>query len=511
MRRSLVVSLTVLALLLFGVMGLELVLGPARLRLASLQLPKRNLQLLAALTAGAFAAALLARKRPLTPTSRAVLAGLLAASAMLANTRLLGSGDTRPAAYLPFAIVRTRSLSFETLIQQSGCLREPDGSLPYWFVPWEGRTVSKYPLMMGLLALPIELPSTLGTFDVCSKDFNDLEKIAAAILAALGVVFLFLTFEKLVDLKAAALAAFFYVMATPVLPILGQCLWQHTGACLGFSLALLGLLTMGDSPRRSALIALGAGLGVACRPPDAFLAVGLMLALLAEGRRHLTACLVALVPLVVLGLCNWVTLGSPWATGYGTEASHGWTAFWPEGLAGLLVSPTRGLLLLYPVLIFGVGALVRAQQQALRTRQYRLLMAGVVAHLALMAKWWAWSGAVAPAPRMLSDALPILGVGLAMAARTAIGSKTKRPWFVSAGVLSMVSACLVTYVPPAELTKQWIWRTSGGAWNWRAYPPVAYVLGRAGGGALPASVGGTSEGQPALPAAAPGAGSPTGA
>ncbi len=216
MRRSLLVSLSMLALLLFGVMGLELVLGPARLRLASLQLPNRNLQLLAALTAGAFAAALLARKRPLTATSRAVLAGLLAASAMLVNTRLLGSGDTRPAAYLPFAIVRTHSLSFETLIQQSGCLREPDGSLPYWFVPWEGRTVSKYPLMMGLLALPIELPSTLGTFDVCSKDFNDLEKIAATILAALGVVFLFWTFEKLVNLRAAALAAFFYVMGTPV-------------------------------------------------------------------------------------------------------------------------------------------------------------------------------------------------------------------------------------------------------------------------------------------------------
>jgi hypothetical protein len=500
-----VVSLHVLALLLFGVMGLELVLGPARLRLASLQMPNRNLQLVAALTAAAFAAALLARKRPLTPTGRAVVAGLLAAGAMLANTRLLGSGDSRPAAYLPFAIVRTSSLTFETLIAQSRCLREPDGTLPYWFVPWEGRTVSKYPLMMGLLALPIELPSALGTFDVCAKDFNDLEKIAAAILAALGVGFLFLTFEHLVDLRAAVLAAFLYVMATPVLPILGQCLWQHTGACLGFSLSLLGLLTMRESPRRSALIAFGAGLGVACRPPDVFLALGLMLALLAQGRRHLTACLVGLVPLAVLGLCNWATLGAPWATGYGTEASVGWSAFWPEGLAGLLVSPTRGLLLLYPVLIFAVVALVRAQPQPLRTLQYRLLMAGVVAHLALMAKWWAWSGAVAAAPRMLSDALPILGVGLALAARMAIGSRAKRTWFVSAGVLSMVSACLVTYVPPAELTKQWIWRSSGGAWNWRAYPPVAYVLGRARSGAPPASVGRTSEGQPALP------GAPTGA
>jgi hypothetical protein len=421
-----------------------------------------------------------------------MVAGLLAASAMLANTRLLGSGDTRPAAYLPFAIVRTGALTFETLIEESHCLRETDGSLPYWFVPWHAKTVSKYPLMMGLLALPLELPSALGTFDLCARDFDDLEKIAAALLAALGVTLLFWTFEKLVGIPAAALAACVYVMGTPVLPILGQCLWQHTGACLGFSLALLGLLTLPESPRRSALVCFGGGLAVACRPPDVFLAVGLGLALLAEGRRYLTAWAVGTVPLGVLGLCNWATLGSPWATGYGTEASRGWTAFWPEGFAGLLVSPKRGLLLLYPVLLLAVGALLGAQPQPLRTRQYRLLMVGVLAHLALMAKWWAWSGAVAAAPRMQSDALPILGIGLALATRAALTSERARRWFMPAAALSMLCACLVTYVPAAEATKQWIWRTSGSTWNWRAYPPLAYALGRASRQALPATPPGTA-------------------
>ena len=395
---------------------------------------------------------------------------------MCANTRLLGSGDSRPALYLPFAIVRTHSLSFETLIQNSGCMLEPDGTPPYWFVPWHGRTVSKYPLTTGLLALPLELPSALGFFDVCAPDLNDLEKIAATTLAALGVVLLFLSFEALVGGRAAMLAGLLYVMATPVLPILGQSLWQHTGACLGFSLGLWALFTLEPSARRSRLIAFGAGLAVACRPPDVFLAVALMLALLAEGRRHLTAWWVGAVPLAVLGVCNWVTLGSPWATGYRSEASRGWTAFWPEGVAGLLVSPARGLLLLYPVLLLAAGALLRRQAQPLRTRQYRLLFAGVVANLFLMAKWWAWTGGYSASPRMLADGLPILGVGLALAARRAIDFKRCRPWFASAAALSMLCACLVTYVPPTEATKEWIWRIRTGPWNWRAYPPVAYSL-----------------------------------
>jgi hypothetical protein len=108
-----------------------------------------------AIIAAVFAASLLVGADP-HPKRRAIAAGLLAATAMLANTKLMGAGDTRPAAYLPFALGRTHSLTFETLIESNRCLLQSDGSLPYWFVSTRGDVASKYPLLTGLLALPIE-------------------------------------------------------------------------------------------------------------------------------------------------------------------------------------------------------------------------------------------------------------------------------------------------------------------------------------------------------------------
>ncbi len=469
MRRALALSLAALALALALLALFELVRGPLH------ALPARHLQALFLVIAAAAAGALLARPGPASAGRRAALAALLSALAMLANTRLIGSGDTRPAAYLPFALVRTHSLSFERLLDANPCLREPDGSLPYWFVAAGARTVSKYPLLTGLLALPFELPSALGRFDLCADDFNDLEKLAAVGLACLGIALLFLAFEALVGQRAAALAIGLYVAATPVLPLLGQALWQHTGACLGLSLAAFGLFDRPQGPRRTARIAFGAGLAVACRPPDVFIAVGFALALLAEERRYAAAWLAGTAPLALAALGNLVTLGAPFATGYGSVALTGWTAAWPEGFAGLLVSPARGLLVLSPVLGFAAFALARPALAPVRARQARLLALGAVAQLALMAKWAWWTGGYAPSTRMLAEALPVLGLGLALATKAAIESRARRPWFGAAAALSLWCTCLVTYVPPSPAVRASVWAMSDGPWSLRAYPPLAYL------------------------------------
>ncbi len=439
----------------------------------------------------ALATSMLISRRAQSARRRALVVGLLAAAAMLANTRLIGSGDTRPAAYLPFAIARTGSLSFEVLAQRDPCLVQPDGSVPYWFVRAGDRLASKYPLTTGLLALPVELPSALGAFDICSDDFNDLEKLAAALLSALAVALLFFTSERLVGVRATALATGIYVAGTPVLSVLGQALWQHTGAALGLSFALFGLFALPSGGRRAACVAFGAALVIASRPPDLFLAAGVIAALLAGDRRATLPgrpghawlpWLAGAVPLIALCICNWMTLGSPFATGYGAEAGAGWTAWWPEGLAGLLFSPARGLLLLYPVLCFAIAELVRPRGAGAepgapsrpRTRELRLLMVGVAAHVALMAKWWGWTGGYSAAPRMLSDALPILGIGLALATHRVLAARTQRRWFIPAAGLSLLCTCLVTYVPPTAGTRERVWSMTAGPWSWRGYPPVGY-------------------------------------
>ena len=62
--------------------------------------------------------------------------------------------------------------------------------------------------------------------------------------------------------------------------VLGQTLWLHTGAALGFSLALVVLTGKDAVPWRvGTLLGLGVGVALACRPVDVVLAAGFAVAL----------------------------------------------------------------------------------------------------------------------------------------------------------------------------------------------------------------------------------------
>jgi hypothetical protein len=69
-------------------------------------------------------------------------------------------------------------------------------------------------------------------------------------------------------------------------------------------------------------------------------------------------------------------------------------------LAGLLVSPARGVLLFAPLLLVALYAAIRSSDRAAR-----LLAAGVVAHLVLIAVWRDGWGGLAFGPRLLAEAV----------------------------------------------------------------------------------------------------------
>ena len=96
--------------------------------------------------------------------------------------------------------------------------------------------------------------------------------------------------------------------------------------------------------------------------------------------------------------------------GGGTTTSPLWAFFaltpLAEGLAGLLVSPSRGLFVYSPVLLFslaGAAAVGRDGPPALRA-----LAAGAALVFVLTSKWIMWWGGHTWGPRLLADTLPIL-------------------------------------------------------------------------------------------------------
>ena len=371
---------------------------------------------------------------------QAAAVGGLTLTVLLANLGPFPTGDVYPAAMLPFAIVRNGQLTFEGTGLDQRRLPLSANPLPYFIVRSGERIASKYSPAVGILATPIYLPAALGRFDAGSPVVEHLGKLAAAILTALGVVLVFAAATRLVGPRLAAATTALYVLGTPVLPVVGQALWLHTGAVLGFSLALLGLTRSEDPPwRMGGLVGLGVGLAVACRPVDVVLAAGFLGAVWLARRRAVGWMgLAGAVPVALLALYQWRVFGSPLATGYGAEAEYGWSGSLVRGVPGLLLSPGRGLFVHAPILLLSVLAMVRAGR-GVSPRWLLPLGLSVALFVCAMGRWYMWWGGSSPGNRMLSDALPILGVALGCGLREAWPRRSLRAPIVVAAVLSVAT------------------------------------------------------------------------
>ena len=456
--------------------------GPAPLRILGLELPAGRFEAEAAIAAVVLVGALVLAGGLRTRSGPALVVAGLTAAVLLANTIPIGSGDTVPATFLPFAILREGRLTFE----RSG-LDEPlgihDEVLPYYLVRVGSGVASKYSPAMGVLATAVYFPAVLGRFDPRASAVLHLGKLAAVLLTALGAGCLFAAARNLVGVRWAWVATALHVLGTPVLSVLGQALWQHTGAALGLGVALLALTLPGREPRTVGLLAgLGLGVSVACRPVDVVLALGVAVAVLRERRRAVPWMVVAAaVPVVLLGLYQWRVFGSPLVTGYGAEASEGWTTPLREGLPGLLLSPGRGLLLHAPILLLGAGALLPS------SRAPRWLVPPLLAlavFTMLMGRWWAWTGGYAAGNRMLSDGLPVLALAMACGLPAVWSLRPLRAPVVALAVVSVATAAALTFVRPSREFRDRVLELARGPWEPGSHPLIALTRQLTGGEGL---------------------------
>jgi hypothetical protein len=228
-----------------------------------------------------------------------------------------------------------------------------------------------------------------------------------------------------------------YALATPALAA-SLLLFSHAlTACL----LLAGFLLLFGSPRPRWQARMLAGLVLAwaavCEYPVAVPAAVVALAGLPRlGRNGTVAPLAgAAVPVALLGAYNSACFGSPLALSTAHEAYDSFAALvrhgvfgisWPtlSGLAGLLFSPSRGLIIWAPLVALALwGALVRARwPEGLGARV--AVTAAPLALLVVMSGYPNWHGGWFPGPRYLLPVLPLL---FALAARGA-ESALERPW-----------------------------------------------------------------------------------
>ena len=389
------------------------------------------------------------------PRSRWVMRGLLLFVLSFANLHDIWSPDVIPNALLPFTLLREGDVDYDEFVFRPNQTPSTAGdavakidSEAYFFRACGASTATErpraprskggppapgpndhvcsvFPPGMGLLALPFFLPFVATGAE--ALDLGMLIRVghvAAASYEVLATLLLWAVLRRLVGERSALGLVLLYFLGTSARTVSSQALWQHSGAHLALALALWLTIREGAPARPRELAAgLALGLGGLVRQTTALASLGLTRwgdGIHLTGGRALDVALLGglAVGVVPLLLWNWLAYGAPLEHGYGAKPFDTPVL---EGLAGLLISPSRGLFVYEPWAILALGSMVIARfakttRGELSRRIADLILAWLV-FVALYATYAEWWGGRVFGPRFLDDLAPMLVVGLAWGVR----------------------------------------------------------------------------------------------
>jgi hypothetical protein len=376
---------------------------------------------------------LTAERRPASPWAGPIGVFLGCLAVYLANGRAQAEVDCLAAPYAAWSLVRHGSLDLRPYPEMRPCLglhvqQNADGS-------W----VSQRPIGSTLAAFPFVAPVALFREQPPEPNvMMYLGKLAGAFAAA-GAAAVFFVLCRRFAPGACVPATVLFALGTCLWSVASQALWTHGPAVFWVCCALALLLPPGGevSGRRALAAGLALGLAVLTRQTTVFFALASGAALLL-GRHWRAAAALALGgagPAALLLLLNWSHFGHPTLGGYAADNWHDAPPWW-LGLGGLLVAPSRGLLVYSPALLLaplGLGALRRLPGCRLMLLAWTVAAAGTVV---FYARWHDWRGGWCYGPRFLCEALPILCLLFALSyARLRVGWRRAAAGLVATSVL----------------------------------------------------------------------------
>lgn len=383
-----------------------------------------------------------------------------------ANFRSLPSGDTQPAKLLPLSILRSGNLYLD---QFSLLYMDKLWNNPYfiWFV--KDHWLSAYPVVVPIIISPLYIPLAFFfqhyniAYDhpVALLLIDMMEKFSASTIAALSVIFLYLILCQLTRWPIALGLSLVYGLASNTWVTSSQALLQHGMSQLLLCLTLW-LLARADSCLYSLVSAgLATSLLVANRPPNVIVVAFIALYIVVQYRSRSWKFFI--FPPCVATVYLWYNFyyfGTP----TGTLGLHSdWSTPLYEGVAGLLVSPSRGLFVYTPWTLFSVWGVIRIWSSRQWSPLLRYLSLGVLGELLLYAKWGDWWGGSCFGPRLLTDLLPLLTIFVL----PCMQDLTRRLWLRGVFVTSVLFAFGVQvlgaffWFPSTQhKSDQWSWRGS---------------------------------------------------
>ena len=293
----------------------------------------------------------------------------------------------------------------------------------------DGAMIPRFPVLTGLMAAPFfvgaaapDAPSLAG-LTATLRGLPQRELYAAAALTTVATLIMLLLVRAAVPAGSprwlAPGVAVGFALGSPWWSANSQALWSHTGSSLWIALFLS--FTWGRSQlswRRAALAGVLLALAAWCRPSHLVSMAVVACVLLADARerRCLPAfCAAGAAGLGLMAISHLALYGDPLGPyirqllglGLGKEAVAGGAthAGLPAALAGMLLSPSAGLLVFCPWVLLAFKPWTTVWRQGWWGRSALLI---VVIQTLLIARNPLWWGGWCYGPRLFADILPFL-------------------------------------------------------------------------------------------------------
>jgi hypothetical protein len=336
---------------------------------------------------------------------------------------LLDHGDTNLDEY-PALIEKDYDYSLEcvnvdgTVVRAGLC---PNGHYYGWYpvaVP-----ILAAPVVLALRVVPTQLREWLAISMIpqdrtafLAKDFisvkGRIEILVASFFVALTTVVIFLIGRLILPNLHSALLAFCFAFATSAWSTASRALWQHGPSMLMLSLALYLLLLADEKPYLAKFAALPVSIAYLLRPTNSLFVIAATIYIAMRHRRYLTSYLLCALPIVAAFVIYNEALYRSVLPSYFTfhqpaPALPGDAIKVLQALAGVLVSPSRGLLIYSPIFLFSIWGMLWALKTRWRAPLSGYLVAVIVAHWLLLGFYFRnWMGGHSYGPRLFSDLTP---------------------------------------------------------------------------------------------------------
>lgn len=332
-----------------------------------------------------------------------------------ANGREIGSYDSQPNKFAARELLVRHTLALSHVV---GAVPELTDR-PAFVMDVSGRYRSAYSPLPAVLAAAIMWP--LAKTGVANPRAplapNLIAAVASSLLTAVAVALAYLTARTRTSRTRSMLLAIGLGLGTGFWSAVSQTLWTHETAVLGMAIAVLSFAPPVEGLNARRAIGIGAGLALAgaARPQ-----LAPMIAVLLAGAFWCSraAGLLAGGLVAAAGAAS-CALNMHWfGHAFGpvsmmvdlNRAVHGTASTFHlgvDGFAGLLVSPSRGLLIFSPVVLIGAVGLRAAVVEGWRS-PLRWCALAAVAQYVLYSTYAVWWAGHTYGPRYLLDVLPTL-------------------------------------------------------------------------------------------------------